>query len=153
LPRALLADGAEAEQFYEQSIEHVGRTRMRAELARARLLYGEWLRRQRHPGQARVQLRTAFDMLGAMGMEGFSERARRELRATGETRARQRSVSSHSELTVREAQVAKLASEGLSNPEIGARLFISSRTAGYHLGKVFTKLGITSRTQLGRVLT
>jgi len=151
--RALLADGGEAEEFYEASIEHLGRTRMRADLARARLLYGEWLRRQRRPGQARDQLRTALDMLEAMGMEGFAERARRELRTTGETRARQRSVRSHSELTVQEAQVAKLAREGLSNPEIGARLYISSRTAEYHLSKVFTKLNITSRIQLERVLT
>jgi len=125
---------------------------MRAELARAHLLYGEWLRRQRRPGDARDQLRTALGMLEAMGMEGFSERARRELRATGERRARKRSISSQSDLTVQEAQVAKLAREGLSNPEIGARLYISARTAQYHLSKVFTKLGITSRTQLARVL-
>jgi DNA-binding CsgD family transcriptional regulator len=151
--RALLTDGEGAEHFYRQAIEHLGRTRMRAELARARLLYGEWLRRQRRPGEAREQLRTALDMLEAMGMEGFAERATRELRATGERRARRRSVSSQSELTVQEAQVAKLAREGLSNPEIGARLYISARTAQYHLSKVFTKLGITSRTQLARVLT
>jgi DNA-binding NarL/FixJ family response regulator len=93
-------------------------------------------------------------MLEAMGMDAFAERARRELRATGERRARKRSVSgSKTELTAQEAQVARLASEGLSNPEIGARLYISSRTAGYHLSKVFTKLDITSRTQLERVLT
>jgi DNA-binding NarL/FixJ family response regulator len=125
---------------------------MRAELARARLLYGEWLRRQRRPGDARGQLRAALDMLEAMGMEGFCERARRELRATGERRARRRGVSSQTELTAQEAQVAKLAREGLSNPEIGARLYISSRTAQYHLSKVFTKLGITSRVQLASVL-
>jgi DNA-binding CsgD family transcriptional regulator len=151
--RALLADGGEAEEFYEESIEHLGRTRMRAELARAHLLYGEWLRRQRRPGDAREQLRTALGMLEAMGMEGFSERARRELGATGETRARKRGASSQSDLTAQEAQVAKLAREGLSNPEIGARLFISARTAEYHLSKVFTKLNITSRVQLERVLT
>lgn len=125
---ALLTDGDEAEHFYREAIEHLSRTRMRAELARACLLYGEWLRRQRRPGEAREQLRTALDMLEAMGMEGFAERARRELRATGERRARRRSVSSQSELTVQEAQVAKLAREGLSKPEIGARLYISART-------------------------
>jgi DNA-binding CsgD family transcriptional regulator len=151
--RALLADGGEAEEFYQESIEHLGRTRMRAELARAHLVYGEWLRRQRRTGDARDQLRTALGMLEAMGMEGFSGRARRELRATGETRARKRSLSSQSTLTVQEAQVAKLAREGLSNPEIGARLYISARTAEYHLSKVFTKLNITSRIQLESVLT
>jgi DNA-binding CsgD family transcriptional regulator len=151
--RALLTDGGEAEQFYEESIEHLGRTRMRAELARVHLLYGEWLRRQRRPVDARDQLRAALDMLEAMGMEGFSERARRELRATGEKRARKRSVTSQDVLTLQEAQVAKLAREGLSNPEIGARLYISSRTVQYHLSKVFTKLNITSRIQLGQVLT
>jgi DNA-binding CsgD family transcriptional regulator len=151
--RALLTGGGEAEDFYEESIEHLGRTRMRAELARARLLYGEWLRRQRRAGDARDQLRTALDMFEVMGMEGFSGRARRELRATGETRARKRSVTRQSALTAQETQVAKLAREGLSNPEIGARLYISARTAEYHLSKVFTKLNITSRVQLERVLT
>jgi DNA-binding CsgD family transcriptional regulator len=151
--RALLAGDDDAEHFYREAIEHLGRTRIRAELARAHLVYGEWLRRQRRPGNARDQLRTALDMFEAMGMEGFSERARRELRATGETRARRGSLSSQSELTVQEAQVAKLAREGLSNPEIGARLYISSRTAEYHLSKVFTKLNITSRIQLEYVLT
>ena len=151
--RALLADDGEAEEFYEESIEHLGRARMRAELARAHLLYGEWLRRQRRPGDAREQLRTALGMLEAMGMEGFAERARRELRATGETRTRKRSVTRQSALTVQEAQVAKLAREGLSNPEIGARLYISARTAEYHLSKVFIKLNITSRIQLEHVLT
>jgi DNA-binding CsgD family transcriptional regulator len=151
--RALLAGDDDAEHFYREAIEHLGRTRIRAELARAHLVYGEWLRRQRRPGHARDQLRTALNMLEAMGMEGFSERARRELRATGETRARKGGLSSQSELTVQEAQVAKLAREGLSNPEIGARLYISSRTAEYHLSKVFTKLNITSRIQLEYVLT
>ena len=151
--RALLADDDDAEHLYQEAIEHLGRTRMRAELARAHLLYGEWLRRQRRPGDAREQLRTALGMLEAMGMEGFSERARRELRATGETRTRKRSVTRQSELTVQEAQVAKLAREGLSNPEIGARLYISARTAEYHLSKVFIKLNITSRIQLEHVLT
>jgi DNA-binding CsgD family transcriptional regulator len=151
--RALLTDGGEAEAFYQEAIGCLGRTRMRADLARAHLLYGEWLRRQHRPGDARDQLRTSLDMLEAMGMKAFSERARRELRATGETRARRDGVSSQSELTFQEAQVAKLAREGLSNPEIGARLYISSRTAQYHLSKVFTKLDITSRIQLASVLT
>jgi DNA-binding CsgD family transcriptional regulator len=151
--RALLTDGEEAKEFYEASIEHLGRTRMRAELARAHLLYGEWLRRQHRPGDARNQLRTALGMLDAMGMEAFAGRARRELRATGERRARRRTVSGQSGLTAQEAQVAKLACEGLSNPEIGARLYISARTAEYHLSKVFTKLNITSRGQLEDVLT
>jgi DNA-binding CsgD family transcriptional regulator len=152
--RALLTDGGEAQEFYEESIDHLGRTRMRAELARVHLVYGEWLRRQRRPGEARDHLRTALDMLEAIGMDAFAERTRRELRATGETRARKRTVSmSLTELTAQEAQVAKLAREGLSNPEIGARLYISSRTAEYHLSKVFTKLNITSRIQLERVLT
>jgi DNA-binding CsgD family transcriptional regulator len=152
--RALLTEGGEAEEFYQESIEHLGHTRMRTELARAHLVYGEWLRRQRRPGDARDQLRTALDMLEAIGMDAFSERARRELQATGETRARKRTVSmSLTELTAQEAQVAKLAREGLSNPEIGARRYISPRTAQYHLSKVFTKLDITSRIQLENVLT
>jgi DNA-binding CsgD family transcriptional regulator len=152
--RALLTEGGEAEEFYQESIEYLGRTRIRAELARAHLVYGEWLRRQRRAGHARNQLRTALDMLEAMGMEGFSERARRELRTAGERRARKRTVSmSSTKLTAQEAQVAKLAREGLSNPEIGARLYISSRTAEYHLSKVFTKLNITSRVQLEGALT
>ena len=151
--RALLTGGGEAEDFCEESIEHLGRTRMRAELARAHLLYGEWLRRQRRARDARDQLRTALDMFEAMGMEGFAGRARRELRTAGERRARKRSVSGQSKLTAQEAQVAKLAREGLSNPEIGARLYISARTAEYHLSKVFTKLNITSRIQLENVLT
>jgi DNA-binding CsgD family transcriptional regulator len=151
--RALLAEGEEVEEFYEASIAHLGRTRMRAELGRARLLYGEWLRRQRRRVDARDQLRIALDMFEAMEMEGFSGRARRELGATGET-VRKRVVSmSKAELTFQEAQVAKLACEGLSNPEIGARLYISARTVQYHLSKVFTKLDITSRIQLARILT
>jgi DNA-binding NarL/FixJ family response regulator len=124
---------------------------MRPDLARAHLLYGEWLRRQRRHGEARVQLRTAHDMLDAMGMEGFAARARGELRATGET-ARKRSVATMLQLTAQEAQIARLARDGLSNPEIGARLFLSPRTVQYHLSKVFTKLDITSRSDLRRIL-
>jgi DNA-binding CsgD family transcriptional regulator len=124
---------------------------MRVDLARAHLLYGEWLRRQRRRCDAREQLRTAHGMLEEMGAEAFAERARRELRATGET-ARKRTVETRSELTVQEAQIARLARDGLSNPEIGTRLFISAHTVQYHLRKVFAKLGITSRSQLDRVL-
>ena len=148
---ALVTDGEEAEGFYRESIAHLGRTRIRAELARAHLLYGEWLRRERRRGDAREQLRTAHQMLEAMGLDAFAERARRELAATGET-VRKRTVETRGELTAQEALVAMLARDGLSNPEIGVRLFISARTVQYHLSKVFTKLGISSRSQLDRVL-
>jgi DNA-binding CsgD family transcriptional regulator len=149
--RALLSEGEAAESLYCESIDQLGRTRIRAELARSHLLYGEWLRRERRRADAREQLRTAHDMLDAMGIEAFAARARRELLATGET-ARKRTVETTGELTAQEAQVARLARDGLSNPEIGARLFISARTVQYHLGKVFTKLAISSRSQLDRVL-
>ena len=148
--RALLSD-RDAEPYYRESIERLGRTRVRVELARGHLLYGEWLRRERRRGEAREQLRTAHEMLDAMGIGAFAERARRELLATGET-ARKRAVQITVELTAQEAQVARLAREGLSNPQIGARLFISTRTVQYHLGKVFTKLGIISRSQLDQAL-
>jgi DNA-binding CsgD family transcriptional regulator len=149
--RALLGEGSAAESCYQESIERLGRTRVRAELARGHLLYGEWLRRERRRGEAREHLRTAYEMLDAMGIGAFAERARRELQATGET-ARKRSVETAVALTAQEAQVARLAREGLSNPQIGARLFISTRTVQYHLGKVFAKLGITSRAQLDQAL-
>jgi DNA-binding CsgD family transcriptional regulator len=150
--RALLSEGDSAEQLYCESIERLGRTRMRTELARARLLYGEWLRRQRRRVDARSQLRTAHDMLETMGMEAFAERARRELQATGET-ARKRTIpAADQNLTAQEGQIARMARDGLSNADIGARLFISVRTVQYHLRKVFTKLGIESRNQLGRTL-
>jgi DNA-binding CsgD family transcriptional regulator len=149
--RALASDGETAEGLYRESIAHLGRTRVRVELARAHLLYGEWLRRQRRRLDARAQLRTAHELLAAMGVEAFAERARRELLATGET-ARRRSVQTSGELTAQEALIARLAREGLSNPEIGARLFISARTVQYHLGKVFAKLDISSRVQLDGVL-
>jgi DNA-binding CsgD family transcriptional regulator len=151
--RALVTEGNAAEGLYEDSIMHLDRSRVRAELARAHLLYGEWLRRQRRRGEAREQLRTAHDMLEAMGMEAFAERAGRELRATGETARKRTAVTARNEeLTAQEAQIARLAREGLSNPEIGTRLFISARTVQYHLGKVFTKLGIASRSQLTQAL-
>ncbi|HVQ98848.1 MAG TPA: LuxR C-terminal-related transcriptional regulator, partial [Mycobacterium sp.] len=151
LVRALLSEGDAAERCYRESIVHLGRTRARAHLARAHLLYGEWLRRERRRIDARVQLRIADDMLSAMGIEAFAERARRELAATGET-ARKRTVDTTVQLTAQEALIARLARDGLSNPEIGARLFISARTVKYHLSKVFLKLDITARTQLDRVL-
>jgi DNA-binding CsgD family transcriptional regulator len=149
--RALLSDGETADRLYRESIAHLGRTRVRVQLARAHLLYGEWLRRQRRRLDAREQLRTAHGLLEAMGVEGFAERARRELRATGQT-ARKRTVQTRGELTAQEALIARLARDGLSNPEIGTRLFISARTVQYHLGKVFAKLDITSRAQLDQVL-
>ena len=150
--RALLSEGEEAERLYLEAIGRLGRTRLRPDLARAHLLYGEWLSRQQRRGEARGPLRTAHDMLEAIGMEAFAARARRELQATGET-ARKRTVATRIELTAQEAQIARLARDGLSNPEIGARLFLSPRTVQYHLGKVFTKLDITSRSQLQRVLS
>jgi ATP/maltotriose-dependent transcriptional regulator MalT len=149
--RALLGEGDVAESLYRESIAHLGRTRVRVELARAHLLYGEWLRRERRRVDAREQLRIAHEMLDAMGIEAFAERARRELVATGET-VRKRSVETRDELTAQEALIARLARDGLSNPEIGTRLFISPRTVKYHLRKVFIKLDISSRSELDRVL-
>jgi len=149
--RALLSEGDPAESCYRESIERLGRTRVRAQLARAHLLYGQWLRRQRRRGEAREQLRTAHEMLDTMGIAAFAERASQELLATGET-ARKRTVETAVDLTAQEAQVARLARDGLSNPQIAARLFISARTVQYHLGKVFTKLDITSRSQLAQAL-
>jgi DNA-binding CsgD family transcriptional regulator len=149
--QALLSDGQNADRLYREAIERLGRTRIRTSLARAHLLYGEWLRRQQRRTDARHQLRTAHQMFTAMGAEGFAERTRRELEATGET-ARKRSVETASRLTAQETQVAELAREALTNAEIGARLFISSRTVEYHLSHVFTKLGINSRIQLHQAL-
>jgi DNA-binding CsgD family transcriptional regulator len=150
---ALLTKGAEAEPLHREAIERLGHTRARADLARAHLLYGEWLRRERHPGAAREQLRTACQMLDEMGMAAFAERARRELRATGDTvTTRTTLITRGAALTSQEDQVARLARDGLSNPEIAERLFISVRTVQYHLSKVFTKLGIRSRSELYRAL-
>jgi DNA-binding CsgD family transcriptional regulator len=149
--RALLDGDEHAECRYLEAIERLGRTRIRAELARAHLLYGEWLRRQGRRRDAREQLRTAHQMLDAMGMEGFAERASKELAATGET-ARKRRVDTVNELTAQEAQIARLAGSGHSNPEISAQMFISPRTVEWHLGRVFTKLGISSRRELRAAL-
>ncbi len=149
--RALLSEGATAEGLYREAIERLGRTRMRVEVARAHLLYGEWLRRENRRVDAREQLRSAHEMFSRMGADGFAERAARELLATGE-KARKRRPDTRGDLTAQEAQIAQLAREGYSNPEIGAQLFISPRTVEYHLHKVFTKLAITSRTQLDAAL-
>jgi DNA-binding CsgD family transcriptional regulator len=149
--RALLSRGDAAESLYGEAIERLGRTRLRVDLARAHLLYGEWLRRERRRLDAREQLRTAFELFVGMGIEAFAGRAERELLATGE-RVRKRSVETRKELTVQESQVARLARAGLSNAEIGEQLFISQHTVAYHLRKVFNKLDITSRIQLERVL-
>ncbi len=148
---ALLVEDQRAEELYVYAIERLGRTRIRADLARAHLLYGEWLRRQRRRLDARRQLRTAHDLFSDFGMEAFAERARVELEATGE-HARKRTVETRGDLTPQEAQIARLARDGLSNAEIGARLFISNHTVEYHLRKVFAKLGINSRTKLARAL-
>ena len=148
--RALLSDGHAAEPLYREAIERLKRTRIAVHLARARLLYGEWLRRENRRVDAREQLRAAHEMFSHFGAEAFAARARRELSATGET-ARTRTDETRAVLTPQEAQIALLAQEGLSNPEIGAQLFISPRTVQYHLRKVFQKLDITSRNQLGRI--
>ncbi|MFI5612133.1 AAA family ATPase [Amycolatopsis sp. NPDC051903] len=145
--RALLATGADADAAYREAIERLARTRIRGECARARLLYGEWLRRQRRRVEAREQLRVAHEMFTAMDMEAFAERAARELRATGGT-ARRRSPETGSDLTAQESQIVRLARDGLSNAEIGARLFISPRTVEWHLGRIYDKLNVTSRRQL-----
>lgn len=150
--RALIAPPNVAEPYYREAIDRLGRTLVRTELARTHLLYGEWLRRRGRRVDAREQLREAHDLLTTIGAHAFAERARRELVATGE-KARKRTVATGVHLTGREMQVARLASDGQSNPEIGVRLLVSPRTVEYHLGNVFAKLGITSRHELDRVLT
>ncbi len=149
--RALLSDGQDAESGYREAIDRTSRTGFRPYLGRAHLVYGEWLRRARRRAEAREHLRTAHEMFDAIGMQAFAERARRELRATGQT-ARNRTATAHDQLTPQEAQIARLAGSGWSNPEIAAQLFLSPHTVEYHLGKVFIKLGITSRRQLRQVL-
>jgi DNA-binding CsgD family transcriptional regulator len=150
--RALLTEGEAAERLYREAIECLDRTSIRTELARTYLLYGEWLRRESRRGDARAQLRIASHMFEAMGMEAFALRAGRELRAAGETAPKPSVPTRDDQLTAQESQIARLARDGLSNPEIGARLFLSARTVKYHLRKVFIKLGIESRNQLGHVL-
>jgi DNA-binding CsgD family transcriptional regulator len=151
--QALLTTTPSAEPLYLESIGHLGRTRMRVDLARARLLYGEWLRREGRNTDARDQLRVAHTALTEMGLSGFAERAARELRAAGGPVRRPTQAPQHSELTAQESRIARMASDGLSNPEIATRLFISSHTVQYHLHKVFTKLGVKSRGQLGSAMS
>ena len=149
--RALLSEPETAEGLYREAIDRLGRTRLRPELARAHLLFGEWLRRENRRVDARAELRAAHDLLDATGMAAFAERARRELLATGET-ARRRTVEAASELTSQEAHIARLAVEGKTNSEIGAQLFLSARTVEWHLRKVFAKLGVGSRRELRQVM-
>ncbi|MGN6868350.1 MAG: BREX system ATP-binding domain-containing protein [Solirubrobacteraceae bacterium] len=150
--RALMSEGEDADALYREAIERLERTRIRVELARARLLYGEWLRREGRRVAARAELRTGYEMFSRFGAEAFTERARRELLATGET-VRRRLEETREVLTPQEAQIARLAADGQTNPEIGAQLFISPRTVEYHLRKVFSKLDINSRRELRKGLT
>jgi DNA-binding CsgD family transcriptional regulator len=149
--RALVSQGQAAEGCYREAVERLGQAALRTELARAHLLYGEWLRRQNRRVEARAQLRTAHEMLDAMGMAAFAERAGRDLRATGET-VRKRTVDTAVALTAQEAHIARLARDGRTNPEIGAQLFLSARTVEWHLRKIFAKLGIGSRRELHAAL-
>jgi DNA-binding CsgD family transcriptional regulator len=149
--RALLSEGAAADGLYREAIDRLGRARLRPELARAQLLYGEWLRRQSRRVDAREQLRAAHEHFVSIGMEAFAERSRRELVATGE-KARKRTVDTRDDLTPQQRQIAHLARDGLSNPDIGAQLFLSPRTVEWHLGNVFGKLGIRSRHELASAL-
>jgi DNA-binding CsgD family transcriptional regulator len=145
--RALLSEGEAAEGLHREAIERLARTRISVELARAHLVYGEWLRRERRRLDAREQLRKAHERFSEFGMEAFAERARGELEATGE-RARRRTVETRDDLTPQEAQISRLAADGATNQEIAAQLFISPSTVDYHLRKAFRKLGIKSRHQL-----
>ena len=149
--RALLSEGEAAETLYREAIETLARTRVRVELARAHLLYGEWLRRERRRLDAREQLRHAHELFTEFGMEAFAERARVELQATGE-HARERTVETLDNLTPQEAQISRLAADGATNQEIAAQLFISPSTVDYHLRKAFRKLGVKSRHQLNQHL-
>jgi DNA-binding CsgD family transcriptional regulator len=150
--RAVLGDGQDAEGWYREAVDRLSRTRLRPELARAHLLYGEWLRREHRDADARAQLRAAHEMFATIGMQAFAERSRRELQATGE-HVRRRTADIHGQLTPQEAQIARLAQSGLSNPQIASQLFLSPRTVQYHLAKVFTKLEISSRRELERALS
>jgi DNA-binding CsgD family transcriptional regulator len=145
--RALLTDGDAAESLYREAIERLSSARLRTEVSRARLLYGEWLRRQNRRADARAQLRDAHELFTSIGMQAFAERARKELLATGE-HVRKRIVETRDDLTSQERRIAELARDRFSNSEIGMRLFLSPRTVEWHLGKVFTKLGIHSRREL-----
>jgi DNA-binding CsgD family transcriptional regulator len=147
--RALLSQGDVAESLYRRSIEHLSGSRVRLELARTHLLYGEWLRRERRRLDAREHLRTALEAFTTMGAEAFARRAERELLATGE-RARKRTVDTIDQLTSQETQIARLAANGHLNREIASQLFISPSTVEYHLRKAFRKLGVKSRTQLAQ---
>ena len=149
--RAQVSPPELAEPLYREAITRLGRTRLRPELARAQLLFGEWLRRTNRRVDARSELHAAHHLMVTIGMEAFAERARGELLATGE-RVRKRSAETREELTPQELQIARLARDGLSNPAIGARLFLSPRTVEWHLRKVFTKLDIRSRQDLLRAL-
>ena len=149
--RALVSDSEAAENLYREAIDCFGRTRLRVDLARARLLYGEWLRRQRRRRDARDQLANAYQLFDSIGAAAFAERARIELRATG-VQARPPTIQTLDTLTAQEALIARLASDGASNPQIAAQLFISPATVAYHLRKVFTKLGVSSRSQLAPAL-
>jgi len=149
--RALVSEGEAADRRYREAIDYLGRTPLRVELGRAQLLYGEWLRRQRRIRDAREQLRRAYTLFAGVGMEAFAERARAELRAAG-VQALKRTTGTPEVLTAQETLIARLASQGASNPQIAAQLFISPATVAYHLGKVFAKLGISSRSQLAGAL-
>jgi DNA-binding CsgD family transcriptional regulator len=148
---ALLSQGESAERSYHVAIERLGSTTLRPDLARAHLLYGEWLRRERRRVDARAQLRAAYELFVEIGMEAFAHRARSELLATG-AKVRKRTSEARNDLTPQEHHIAQLARDGLSNPEIAARLYLSARTVEWHLHKVFTKLGVRSRRELAGVL-
>jgi DNA-binding CsgD family transcriptional regulator len=150
--RALISEGNEAELLYQEAIERLGRTTVRVELARAHLLYGEWLRRGGRRVDARTELRLAYGTFNSMCLEAFAERARRELLATGET-VRKRNVETFGELTPQEEAISRFAGAGYTNSEIALKLFLSERTVEWHLRKVFTKLGVRSRRQLRETLT
>ena len=149
--RALVGEGETAERCYREAVDRLGRTQLRPELARARLLYGEWLHRENRRRDARAELRAAYDLFTAIGMGAFAGRARRELLAIGDT-VRERTVQTDSELTAQEAHIARLAVDGRTNAEIGAQLFLSTRTVEWHLSRVYTKLGVGSRRELPRAM-